>query len=124
MTVPRGFIALTSVLILSVVMLGFVIAGSTRAFYARANGLERIYKEKSESLADTCASVLLLKLMQDESYAGHEVYELGEGRCRIGPVEKDGFLRISSVSGTYSQAVTILEIIYNVTDFAYHDVSQ
>ncbi len=121
---PRGFVALTSVLILSVLMLGLVIAGSTRAFYVRANGLERLYKERSELLAGACKSILLLNLMQDEWYAGEEEYALEGGVCSIGPVEKDGILRISSVSGTYSHAVTALEVTFNVTDLTYHDVSK
>ncbi len=120
----RGFIALTSVLILSVIMLGFVIAGSTYAFYARSNGLEQIDKAKSEAIADSCTSFLLLKLAQDESHEGDESYGLDGGTCRMGPVEKDGFLRLSSVSGTYSQAVTTLEISFDITDSTYHAVQK
>lgn len=120
----RGFVALTSVLILSIVMLGFVIAGSTRAFYVRANGLERFDKTKSELLADACASILVLKLVRNEAYGGEETYEFGESTCNIGPVYKDGVLRISEVSGIYSQSVTALEITFNITDLTHHDVSK
>ncbi len=90
----RGFIALTSALIISVVLIGLVATVSASTFFARFDALGGEYKRIASGLAESCANVALLRLAQDYTYAGGEVVSVGidshgtPETCTIGTITK------------------------------------
>lgn len=79
----RGFIALVSAIIISVVLLVFTATLSYSLFFARYVILESEYKERSLALAEGCVDVALLKLANDPNYTGNELVTIGSDICTI-----------------------------------------
>ncbi len=61
-TCERGFIALVSALIISVVLLSIVIVSGMGSFYARMDALGKEQAAQARSLASSCVDVALLAL--------------------------------------------------------------
>lgn len=84
----RGFIALITVIIISVVLLGLVSASNTAGYFNRFNGLSREYKRTAFGLAESCINKALLTLAQNYSYApqGSVAVQLGSNSCTIASI--------------------------------------
>ncbi len=73
-----------SVIIVSIILLGLALSGSTLAFFSRFNGLDQESYRQAQALARSCANEALLQLAQNYSYAaGHQLLTLGTERCYI-----------------------------------------
>ena len=59
---PRGYIALISAIIISVVLLGLATAIGQSTFFSRFNALNREYKRISLGLAESCVHAALSKI--------------------------------------------------------------
>lgn len=81
----RGFIALITVIIISVVLLGLVSASNTAGYFNRFNGLGREYKRTAFGLAESCINKALLTLAQNYTYApqGSVTAQLGSNSCTV-----------------------------------------
>lgn len=83
---PRGFVALMSVIIISVILLLYVFGLGALSFFARFDSLDSENKRISLGLAESCVSAALLKIAQDSTYApaasGDSVTVSG-GTCKI-----------------------------------------
>jgi uncharacterized membrane protein YdfJ with MMPL/SSD domain len=83
----RGFIALISVIIISLVLLIMAVSASTSSFTTRFDILHAEYKERGIALADSCVSQVLLRLAYDPAYpSGYALPEtliIGSDTCRI-----------------------------------------
>jgi len=76
-----------SVIIVSVVLLGLALSGSTIAFFTRFNGLDRESYAEAQSLARSCADQALLQLAQNYAYtASHHRVFWGTDSCSIDSV--------------------------------------
>lgn len=90
-TCPRGFIALISVLIISVVLLLITTSGSLAGFYTRMNALMFENKERSRALAEACIDRTLLALVVDQSYIGGATTTVSGGdTCYTGTITVSG----------------------------------
>jgi hypothetical protein len=120
-TRPRGFIALMSVIILSMVLLLVVVDASLTSFNSRFNALDAELKGRSEAAADACANQALLQLANDLSYAGNEALTLNTvDSCRIGAVATAGAgsQKTFKIQATSSSAVTNLFIVVLSSDLS------
>jgi hypothetical protein len=79
----RGFIALTSAIIISAMLLVVVVGGSLTGIYARYDMLDAELKERSAALADACADTVRLRIAGDSTYAGAQMVPVGDEHCRI-----------------------------------------
>lgn len=79
----RGFIALTSAIIISAVLLLLVISGSLTGMYARYDMLDSELKQASAALADSCVEIVRLRIAADARYGGEETVPVGTESCRI-----------------------------------------
>jgi hypothetical protein len=83
-TSKRGFIALLSVIIISLLLLGLVATANTAGFFSRFSELDGEYKLGSYSLAEACVNVALLNLAQNYSYApGNQQVMVDSDSCYI-----------------------------------------
>ena len=82
----EGFIALTSAIIMSAILLMVAATGSLSGFFTRSTVLDAEYKERSLALADACIDTALVRLAGDFDYTGGETVEVdGAGHCQILP---------------------------------------
>jgi hypothetical protein len=82
----RGFVALISSIILSIILLGLTVRVSSSNFSARANALHAEFKSISVALARSCSQSALLRLSQEYWYVPEESGDLiivDEEKCTI-----------------------------------------
>jgi hypothetical protein len=80
----KGFIALMSVIIVSIILLGLALSGSTIAFFTRMSELDQESYKQAQSLARSCGDQALLQLAQNYNYtATHLLVKLGTDQCYI-----------------------------------------
>lgn len=118
MSQPKGFIALISALIISLVLLLIASGGSISGFYTRVNSLSSEYKEQSEALADACVQHALLALALEtdtEEFEGVPI-SLGSGTCVIENMELSTYT--FNVRAEVNDAHTNIEVTTEPPDFA------
>mgnify|MGYP001567158670 CR=1 FL=1 len=113
-----GYIALTSAIIISVLILSIGLSLSFTGFFSRFNVLDSEYKEKGFALAKACVDKALLKLAQNISYSGNEYIAVGNDQCLIFPVETLGNQKIVKTKAIFQNSVTNLKTIVNSSDFS------
>lgn len=79
-----GYIALTSVIIMSLLLITIALALSSANYFSRFNILENEFKEHSNNLAEACVNYALGQLALDINYAGHDQAVLiGADTCAV-----------------------------------------
>lgn len=117
-TPPRGFVALMSALVISVVLLLIASGGSLAGFFTRVNSLSFEYKEVTLALADACVSHTLLALSLDNDYSGNATTTLGENReCYTGDISESGGTYTFRTRSYLNDVYTILEVETEAPDF-------
>lgn len=110
----KGFIALTSVVIISAILLMVTLSGSLTGFYSRYSILDVELKEQSTALADACADIVLLRLAENPLFAGPETVMVGEDRCTIFDSPNPGENpRTFIVQGIHNRSYTNIALIVN-----------
>ncbi len=112
----RGFIALTSVLILSAVLLMLVVGTSIPAFYARMGALNAEWKAQSSELAQGCVGAVQLRLITTSGYTGGETISIDAASCVVSLIEESGSIQKFTASITYRQAATTLSVSLSKDD--------
>lgn len=118
----KGYIALISTIIISVLLLTITTALSFSGFFVRFNVLGSEYKERSNGLAEACGDEALLKLANDPGYIGPDLnWPVGSDHCDIISVQSDipavGQSTILT-KGNFQGSITNLKIIVNSTDLS------
>jgi len=106
----RGYIAITSITIISLLLMGIVFAVSSSSFLTRSNILNQEFKEQSFSLAEACVDSALLKLVQNGSYSGNENILIGNDQCSILLIETISGQKIIKTRAVFKKATTNLKI--------------
>ena len=116
----KGFIALMSAVIISVILLLIATNLSLTSFYGRSNILDFELKERSSALAEACADTAILKLANDLGYipvAGGEDVFVGLDKCTIESVAPGaGSEIIIHTQSDYKDYFTNLKIIVDSSD--------
>lgn len=110
-TRQQGFVVLTTVIILSVVLILIAQALSTAGYFQRRGLLDFQFKELSYWVARSCADRAVFKLTGDLDYAGNETAIIGSYQCEIGSVTQDGANSVVHVVGTAESTLTKLKIV-------------
>ena len=106
----KGFIILTTVIILSVVLLLIALAISTSGYFQSSGALDFEFKELSYSLALSCIDRAYYNLSQDLDYVGNETISISGYTCHIDPVIVEGFETILKTSATAGTSTTKLKM--------------
>lgn len=112
-----GYIALTSAIIVSILILAVILSLNFSAFFGRFNILASEYKENSLALAEACVEEALLKLAQNNSYSGDEEIAIGDNACRIFPIVS-GVQKTIQTKAVFQNAVSNLKVVLDPNDFS------
>ncbi len=113
----NGFIALTSAIIISILLIAFSLAVSTTGFFGRFNILDSENKQRSLALAEACGDEALLRLIIQPGYQGDETVTVGGEPCHIFPITSGVQVTIRP-QGSYGGATTNLQTTFNGTDYS------
>ncbi len=101
----KGFIALTSVLILSVIFLSVTVSMATRAISGAFITTAVIERDTAEQYAMACVEHALMELQRTVDYSGDDSIELDGGACEILTIEGSGVgdrtLQVESTVGSH-----------------------
>ncbi|SRR3989344_428906 len=122
----KGFIALFTAIILSVVLILVSISLNRGGYLTRWETLDAEYKNRSLALAEACLDMAMLKLANNPTYAGGETnLMVGYDKCDIGAVSAGGFQYTINTSAVFPDAsvwsqgaVTKLNVVVNSADFS------
>ena len=90
MKYQQGFIALTSVLILSAIFLSLSIVIATHAISGSRVNISQYASNKAQILAESCVEYALSELQRSETYSGNEAVQIGDESCDILPIGGSG----------------------------------
>jgi hypothetical protein len=118
---PRGFIAITSAIIIAAILLVIATSGSLASFFSRFNVLDFELKQRSQALAEACADTVLLNIAGDSAYpVGYAVPEtvtVGSDTCTIlGATNPSGSPRTFNVQAAYQSSYTNLAVTVDVNN--------
>jgi hypothetical protein len=113
----RGFIALMSAVIISVVLLLTVVTGALSGIFARSNVLDAELKSRSRAVADACLDQALLLITNDPGYgasAPETEYQKFNSldACEL-TVSGAVPTKIIGIQGSSTKAVTNLSATYD-----------
>ena len=114
----EGYIALTSALVITVLITAIAFTLSLSSFFARANILNTDFKEISHALAEACIETALLKLAQDSAYAGNEIIVVGNNQCSILALESLSNQKIIKANAVFQNTTTNLKITVFSSDLS------
>jgi hypothetical protein len=78
----EGFIALTSVLIMSLLLIVITVALSSANYFSRYNILENEFKQHSSDLAEACVNYAEGQIAANSSYPGGQI-AVGSDNCTV-----------------------------------------
>jgi hypothetical protein len=113
----NGYIAITSAIIITILILTVVITTSTTGFFGRFNILSSLLKERGDALANACADTALLGLAEDINYAGSTTINVASTTCTIFAIETNGNQKTIKAKGTDGDTGTNIKVILNTDDF-------
>lgn len=116
-TSESGYIALISSIIIAGVLMAVVFTLSFKSFMTRFNILDAEYKKRSFNYAEACVDTAILKVIENNSYAG-ETIAFGSEECIVTHPSLYIIKAKSSVPKSGSnQAVSNIHVMLN-SDFS------
>jgi hypothetical protein len=106
----KGYIALTSAVILGVVLLVAVLSFAFMIFFNKRSTTQAVLKESSYFVARACIEKALLNLTADPTYSGGENISVGNDQCTISSVVQDEVNYIIVTTAIIDRSKTTLEV--------------
>lgn len=113
----KGYIVLTSVIIISLILVTMTSALALVNYYSRFGVLEGEYKKRSFALADSCIDYALSRLITTSPYVGEECLNIGESKCKVAGVTTGNYPKTILGQGVYQKSYTNLQVEVN-SDFS------
>lgn len=111
----KGYIAITSAVIISLLLMAITFALNFSSFFGRFNVFDSQTKEISQALAEACVENTLLKLAQNSSYAGNETITVkSPDTCDILTIETNGSQKIVKAKATFQKTTTNVKVVVNM----------
>ena len=108
-----GYIAITTAIVLSVVVLAVALSLGSSAIFTRAQILDAELKKLSYSVARSCLDASRLQLALDPNYSGNATTTVSNYQCHIEPIETSGSNKIIKAKAQIGAAVTNLRLTVN-----------
>ena len=114
----QGYIALTSVIIISILLITISTALSSVNYYSRFNILESEFKQRSLSLAESCVDQALINIVQGVSTLPNAQVTWNGSNCTINSSTDSGANKIIKTQGMFQNSYTNLEVVVKVSDLS------
>lgn len=111
-----GYIAMTSAIIIAMLVMVIVFAVSMAGYFARSNILTSEFKDVSLALAEGCTEKALLKYAENTSYAGNKNITIGSRQCTILPIETSGSNKIIKTKAIVESVTSNIKVTFDGTD--------
>lgn len=111
-----GYIAMTSAIIISMLVLAIVFAISLSGYFSRSNVLTSEFKDVSLALAEGCTEKALLKYAENTSYVGNENITISGRQCSILPIETSGSNKIIKTKAIVESVTSNIKVTFDSTD--------
>jgi len=113
----RGFILLTTTILLSLLMMILAVSLGGSALFTRFGTVDFYNKRASFSAARSCLETARLEMALDSAYAGSETVELQEGlvSCTIAAITTVGSNKLVKTRSQVKGATTNLRALLNPT---------
>src|SRR3989304_7508016 len=95
----NGYIAITSAIIITILILALVATVSSTGYFGRFNVLGSLTKEEGDALSEACADTALLDLALDTNYAGATTTKVASTTCTILAIETNGYEKTIKTQG-------------------------
>src|SRR3989344_207589 len=112
----NGYIAMTSAIIISILVMMIVFAINLIGYFGRSNVLTSELKDMSLSLAEGCAEKALLKYAEDNAYAGNEPITVDARQCSILPIEVSGSDKILKTKAIVENTTSNIKVVFKGSD--------
>ena len=112
-----GFLAITTAIILSLVLLTVALSMGSLGVLTRTRQSDTAVKSLTFTLARSCVDYALLKLVQNSNYAGNETRTIDNKNCTILPVETLGQNKIVKTQATIQNLTTNLRATVQISPF-------
>ncbi len=106
----KGYIALTSAIILGITLLVAVLGFAIMIFFNKKSTTQAILKEASYFTARACLEKALLNLTADSTYSGGEYVSVDNDQCTISSVTQNGENFVIIAVSTVNRNKTTLEL--------------
>ncbi|MFH0890959.1 MAG: hypothetical protein V1856_02925 [Candidatus Liptonbacteria bacterium] len=106
----EGYIAIASALIISGTVILLVSAMGLGSFLVRNNISDSYYKERSYALAEACVQAALLRISENQAYAGGEDISVASDTCSIVAVESSSTYKVIRTQAVYQNSYTNLQV--------------
>lgn len=115
----RGFLALITAIIMSVVLLLLATTLGFTSFSGRFNILDSEMKERSSALADACVDDAILRLANDINYQGDATTTVSAtDQCYTGSIPPTVPTKTFQTRGVYSNSYTNLRVTIDTDNFS------
>lgn len=110
-----GYVALTTVIMVTVILTLIGVTAAFRSLSSRQTELLGTFKQQSKYAAEGCLDQSLLNLSLNNTYAGNETITYPESgvTCRIEPIYTVTSNKILKVSSVVNEAATYLVLTVN-----------
>ncbi|MBI2592679.1 MAG: hypothetical protein HYW37_00760 [Candidatus Colwellbacteria bacterium] len=112
-----GYIAVTTSIILSFLILLISTSLGFGTWFSRIGSLNFSFKSISYFLAESCLDVARLKLAQSDSYAGNENVTVGTYQCTIKPITSPSGQKVITTQAKVNGATTNLKLTITYPQF-------
>lgn len=111
----KGYIAITTSIILSIVILAVAISLGSSNLLIRFDILDFYNKQSSFAIARSCLNYGLLKLADNPAYSGNETIGISSFKCSILTLETSGSNKILKTRSQIEGATTNLKLTVNAS---------
>ena len=112
----KGYIAMTSAIIIAMLVMAIVFAINLTGYFNRSNVLTSELKDVSLALAEGCAEKALLKYSENTLYAGNENITIGGKQCSILPIETSGNNKILKTKAIVQSSASNIKVTFDSMD--------
>ncbi|MEE8131820.1 MAG: hypothetical protein V3T98_02130 [Candidatus Paceibacterota bacterium] len=120
----KGYLAITTSIVLTLVVILVALALGTRVFLARFDTENFEAKKLSYFLSQSCLETALLNLAVG-SYSGNETIDIGSEQCLVLPIESSSSNIIIKSQASINEKTTNLELVvdnYNLETISIEEV--
>lgn len=109
----KGYIAITTAIILSLVMMVVAIALGTNNFFTRADVKDFYNKQTTLGMARSCLDYAMLNLAQVPTYTGNQSISVSGYTCTINTITTSGSNKVIQAHAQLNGTTTNLQLTVN-----------